>query len=107
MKLFAMRDLKGAYAYSNSGGQSLHLMCHSGGIYPNAPTCFRGTKEFGHLFDLNEERLVTTARRLGVRQVVVSRRGTTSQHVDLCGRPLEMAKALCERDREGLSSETF
>ena len=57
------------------------------------PACFRRAKEFAHLFDQDAERLVATARRLGVRRVVVSRRGQPQQHVDLCGGPLRKAVA--------------
>jgi hypothetical protein len=73
------------------GGIALHLMDHSGGIYPNAPACFKQTKSFAHLFDQDTQRLQTVARWLGVRKVVVSKQNTYQQHVDLCGRPLERA----------------
>jgi hypothetical protein len=93
MTAFAMGKLREAYAHADAGGQALHLMEHSGGLYPNAPTCFRRTRRFAHLIDNNRERLVATARRLGVRRIVVSRDGKRGQHIDLCGRPLERAIA--------------
>jgi hypothetical protein len=45
---------------------------------------------------MNEERLLKTARRLGVRKPRVDRRGELGQHVDLCGKPLERAMKECE-----------
>ena len=94
MKEFEMMKVLDAIAWSAAGGQALHLMNHSGGLYSyreRVPECFKRTKTFGHLFDQDEERLEATARRLGVRRVVVAKRGTKRQHVDLCGRPLERA----------------
>lgn len=91
MKIFYPRRLRDAYTYADSGGQCLHLMDHSGGCYPNAPSCFKRAKRFAHLIDHDYDRLISTARRLGVRNVVVSRIGKRGQHVDLCGKPLERA----------------
>jgi monoamine oxidase len=103
MQLFTMRDLAAAYAYAEAGGQALHLMDHSGGRYPGAPRCFQQTTEFGHLLDADHDRLVATARQLGVRVIRVSREGQRGQHIDLCGKPLANAKALC-RITEGEAS---
>lgn len=60
------------------------------------PRCFSKYDEYGYLMDRDEARLVLTARRLGVCSIKVEKRGTPMQHVDLCGRPLERAKALAE-----------
>lgn len=89
MNLFEMRDLREAIEHAKGGGQALHLM--SGG-WPVGPECFRKAKEFAHLFDQDPVRLFKTAKRLGVRRPVISRRGEPGQHVDLCGRPLERAR---------------
>ena len=59
----------------------------------SVPGCFKRTVVWAHLMDMDAERLEKTARRLGVRNVVVSSRGGRNQHVDLCGRPLEKAIA--------------
>lgn len=93
IKAFAHADLVSAYAHAKAGGQALHLVNHSGGIYQNAPKCFQRAKEFGHLFDQNRQRLESTARRLGVRIIKVSHSGTHRQHIDLCGAPLAKAKS--------------
>jgi hypothetical protein len=91
VKHFPCRDVEEAVAYAKSGGQALHthqiIMDRA-----RAPRCFvaavdRG-EDIAHLFDLDEVRLIATARRLGVRQ-----------HIDLCGSPLRKALALCEEDR--------
>ena len=44
-----------------------------------------------HLFDLDEARLVATARNLGVRVIVVERPASPRQHIDLCGAALRRA----------------
>lgn len=98
MRVFLMRDLAAAYTYAEAGGQALHLMAHSGGCYPGAPRCFQQTTEFGHLLDMDRDRLVATARQLGVRVIKVSREGQRGQHIDLCGKPLANAKALCRSE---------
>jgi len=95
VRKFQMMDLLAAYEFADQGGQALHLMNHSGGKYPGAPTCFKRTNSFAHLMDKDKERLVATARRLGVRRIVVSREGVRGQHIDLCGQPLVRALAEC------------
>lgn len=67
-----------------------------------APRCFvaavdRG-EDIAHLFDLDKLRLKATARRLGVRVVMIDREDTLRQHVDLVGQPLRRALALCENN---------
>lgn len=97
MKIFQQSQLREAKAYAAAGGQALHLF--SGGIADaigavrKIPNCFRGRRELAHLIDQDRPRLEATARRLGVRVVFVDRAGTDLQHVDLCGGPLERAKA--------------
>jgi hypothetical protein len=75
--------------YSKAGGQALHLHNMVG---PNAPGCFKRDVANGgnvaHLFDMDKERLVKTARKLGVRVIHIDREGTDKQHIDLCGKPL-------------------
>lgn len=104
MKSFPTFELDEALAYARAGGQALHL--HQ--IIPDrrrAPRCFvaavdRG-EDIAHLFDLDRARLVATAKRLGVKVVVVDRDGTDRQHVDLCGAPLRKAVALAAKEVEG------
>lgn len=94
-----MREIREAEAYANNGGQALH--CHR--IIVNkdtAPRCFvnavaRG-EDIAHLFDRDYARLVLTARKLGVKKIVVEYVGHEGQHIDLCGGPLKKALALCE-----------
>jgi len=95
MKLFASREIFRAYDFVREGGQALHVYGAMRGAFPDAPGCFKRSRRWGHLLDQNEERLVETARRLGVKRVVVGRPGNIRQHVDLCGRPLERAIEQC------------
>lgn len=97
MKRFEQRQLRLALAHAETGGQALHV-CNTRqcgvDLMPGAPQCFKRSKQFAHLFDQNRERLRATARKLGVRVIFVDRSGTTRQHIDLCGRPLERALAI-------------
>ena len=90
LRTFEARQVAEAVAHAAGGGQAVHLHRVCG---PGAPACFRrdvaAGKDIAHLFDQDAARLVATVKRLGVRVVVVERRGTDRQHVDLCGRPLE------------------
>jgi hypothetical protein len=100
MKHFTDRQVEEAWAHAEAGGQALHthaIICDRA----KAPRCFvravdRGEK-IAHLFDMDEARLVATARRLGVNVVVVERPGRKGMHVDLCGAPLRKALAECEQ----------
>jgi hypothetical protein len=95
MRQFAQRQLREALAYAQADGQALHIMSGSFAyLRADTPNCFKGRREIAHLFDLDRERLVRTARRLGVQVIKVEREGTPKQHIDLCGRPLERAKEL-------------
>lgn len=93
MKLFQERELLAAYEYARAGGQALHFF--NAGAYPNAPKCFKKHKEAAHLIDYDKYRLIRTARSFGVREIRVGRLGKQGQHIDLCGKPLEKAKELC------------
>lgn len=96
-ELGLVRAYQGAMECVARGGQALHVWVPKApGVYAEAdgrkaPACFRRTKVWAHLMDADAERLEATARRLGVRRVVVSKRGHEHQHVDLCGKPLERA----------------
>ena len=73
-------------------------------VWPNerTPGCFQRSKRWAHLFGEDAGALERKARSLGVRRVVVSRRGQRGQHVDLCGKPLE--RAIAEAQAEGHSA---
>lgn len=101
VKLFTTFEVEPAYAHAAAGGQALHL--HQ--IIPDrktAPWCFVRAVDAGepiaHLFDQDEDRLTKTCRALGVRVVVVERKGHPGQHVDLCGKPLKKACAALPPD---------
>lgn len=92
MKVFQQSELLKAYDHAAGGGQALHLM--SGAFaYGQArtPACFKGRKQIAHLFDQDRKRLEATARKFGVRKILVDRIGERGQHVDLCGKPLDRA----------------
>lgn len=90
MKIFFQREIKQAYQYAETGGQALHL-CSVSFAGASAPRVFRTGDQFAHLFDQDLDRLVKTARVLGVRKIVPQHVGTERQHVDLCRGPLERA----------------
>lgn len=93
MKIFQVDEIFDAYEHAQSGQQALHLHTLTAG-HP----LFRRYSEIAHLFDMNKERLIATARRLGVRVIKVEREGTIKQHIDLCGKPLERARAMAESE---------
>lgn len=84
-----------ALALAERGGQALHVWDPrtQPGQLARAPAIFRGQYPWAHLIDHNFDRLVTTARRLGVRRTVVGREGGRGQHIDLCAGPLRRAVA--------------
>lgn len=99
MRKYQEREVREALAFAKEGGQALH--CHRIIVdRQKAPQCFvravdRG-EDIAHLFDLDWERLIKTARKLGVKVIYIDRDGTDRQHIDLCGAPLRKALALCE-----------
>ena len=101
MKIFAQRELREALAYSAAGGVAVHLcsgaIADAIGAVRKIPNCFRGRKEFAHMFGQDAETLCRIARHCGVRVLFVDGAGTPSQHIDLVGGPLLHAKALARR----------
>jgi hypothetical protein len=91
MKYFEQRELKAAFLFAEHGGQALHLCRTAQFVTKDSPNCFKKGRQFAHLIDHDVDRLMATARRLGVRVVKVERGGKVGQHVDLCGKPLERA----------------
>lgn len=99
MRIFQQREVQEAQAHAAAGGQALHL--HRCIPDPStAPRCFVQAVDRGeaiaHLFDKDARRLELTVRRLGVRVVVIEHRGKPGQHVDLCGAPLQRARAMAD-----------
>jgi hypothetical protein len=99
MKEFRKREWREAIAYAMEGGQALHL--HN--VISNrkkAPSCFRKAVRRGemiaHLFDQDRKRLIATAKKFGVVNTHIERRGQPGQHIDLCGDPLIRAMIYCE-----------
>jgi hypothetical protein len=102
MRHFTDWQVEEAEEYATTGGQALHT--HRIIVdRVKAPACFRrevdAGRDIAHLFDQDENRLIATARKLGVRVILVERRGTIAQHIDLCSGPLRRALKMCE-DRE-------
>lgn len=93
MKVFQFDEIFEAYEHARLGGQALHLHTLNAG-HP----LFRRYPVIAHLFDQNADRLISTVKRLGVRVVKVEHSGTHKQHIDLCGKPLERARALAESE---------
>lgn len=96
MRAFTSEQVPEAIQHSLDGGQALHVWDgHAKWPTDGVPAPFKRHRWWGHLLDQDAARLVRTARRLGVRRIVVGQRGERGQHVDLCGRPLERARAEC------------
>lgn len=103
MREFGQREIREAMDHAAAGGQALHVWDpgeNPGDRWPKAPAVFKRNRPWAHLFDLDEERLRETVRRLGVRVVAIGRRGQRGQHVDLCGAPLRRARAIAAREAD-------
>ncbi len=94
MKLFKHREVKEAIAYALAGGQALHVWNPTDEERRRAPIAFRARGPWAHLLDQNLDRLVQTAKRLGVKTIKVGKEGHRHQHIDLCAGPL--CRALLE-----------
>lgn len=99
MRQYQMMELREAIDYAMQGGQSLHLH-NIIGDRKRAPKCFVRAVDKGeniaHLFDQDKNRLISTARKLGVSVILVERENTSNQHIDLCGIPLKNAIKMCD-----------
>ena len=105
MKLFDGREknlkaVREAMDYAEEGGQALHVWPQPKNGWPNAPKVFRDSKLWAHLIDRDRDRLVKTAKELGVNVIRVEREGERGQHIDLCAGPLKKALRRC-----GVSSD--
>lgn len=110
MKLFTRNELKEALEFSLRGGQALQV--YDSNKIPfglragkSVPGVFLRYREWAHLFDRNKRRLKKTAKSIGIKRIVIDRKGTRKQHVDICGAPLRNAKLLCETEIEPRKSE--
>lgn len=83
------REYRAALAVVAAGEQALFIHPWGG---PSRIRCFNGVREIGKLFDQDKARLVATAKRLGVRKVVIDREDLPEQHVDLVAGPLRKAR---------------
>jgi hypothetical protein len=95
LKRFGLMELREALAHAAEGGQALHdnsrhVVPSRGGFVPGRERVAR----CAHLFDRDLPRLIATARALGLRKPFIHRLGQEGQHVDLWGKPLEMAEEL-------------
>lgn len=108
MRLFSTKDLRAAKACAMAGDQALYLHRHLGDrrtaprVFVEAFDC---GESFGHLFDQDADRLVRTARELGVRVILIEDRFDPRQHIALVGEPLRKALALCEADEAPIDEE--
>jgi hypothetical protein len=106
MKIFEQREISLAYEHAAAGGQALHLMSGSFAYgQTRTPNCFKGLRVIAHLFDQDVVRLQATARRLGVRVILIEHQGTPRQHIDLCRGPLERAMREAARDQSVTSTK--
>lgn len=100
LRLFRSNEYLAALRYVAEGGQALHVWrppLRDGKIrWPGAPRVFLRHREWAHLFDQNKERLIETAKKLGVNVIYIHKENTIKQHIDLCGCPLEKAKRMAE-----------
>lgn len=83
MTLFRHPDLKLAYAHVAAGGQVVYLRKKR-----------EGELQDGWLIDNDVQRLIGTARRLGVRRIRVMRANREGQCVELP--PTQLARAVSE-----------
>lgn len=95
MKTFQWDEIFNAYDHAKQGGQALHL--HS---FNQGHALFKRYSEIAHLFDQDRDRLIATARKLGVRVIKIEREGTDKQHIDLCGKPLVKAKSMASMESQ-------
>ena len=100
LRVFQQKQIRDAQDWAGIGGQALHLMSgRFAYLRDDTPACFRGRDQIAHLFDRDRDRLIRTARKLGVRKILVERDDDpVRQHIDLCGKPLERALAMAAEE---------
>lgn len=94
-QVFQTREQDEAIAHALAGGVAVHL--HSI-VFPNSPKCFREAvrrgEEIAHVFGQDADELKQVASAMGVKVLFIDKRGTRSQHIDLCGGPLKKLLAI-------------
>ena len=93
LRRFEQSELHEAIRWAIDGNMALHVC---GRLRPTRLAVFNQSGLWAHLFCQDREGLILSARGFGVRQVVIHQEGTVRQHVDLCGRPLELAIRMAE-----------
>lgn len=96
MKLFELHQLFDAIKFAADGGQALY---RDKARFRHAARYFReavARGEFiGHIFDLDRERLVATALKVGASPRVYSE-PKDRQHINLFGNAMDAAVELCD-----------
>jgi hypothetical protein len=104
-RIFTQSQVLAAREHAMHGGQAIHLHRMLG---LNPPQCFardvRAGKDIAHVFDQNTARLIATAKKMGVRVILVDRLNSAHQHIDMCGKPLEKLLQLAGYEPEDRSS---
>jgi len=95
LKQFGTKQLVEAIAWAKEGHEALHVY-RPGQLQPSRLDAFNNSATWGHLFCQDREALIIAARHFGVQRVVIHHQGSDRQHVDLCGRPLELAIRMAE-----------
>jgi len=99
MKTFTTLQQREAIEYALNGGVALHIF-PTGFGRKDMPRCFKVGNEIGHLFCQSEITLKIIGKKIGIRKICIHHRGTRSQHIDLCARPLEKMKIIIERENK-------
>lgn len=73
-----------------SGGQALHVY-KTRSDPKKTKRCYRGKENWGFILDQNNRRLRVTAKRLGVKRIVIRGEGEEFQHLAIFGNQLKKA----------------
>ena len=93
LRRFEQSELHEAIRWAIVGNMALHVC---GRLRPTRLAVFNQSGLWAHLFCQDREGLIVSARHFGVQQVIIHHEGSVRQHVDLCGRPLELAMRMAE-----------
>lgn len=94
LKTFEYRDFENIVKHTEAGGLAFSVWPGSYADHDKAPRCFRGLAEYGKVYGKDAFDLEALAKKLGVKVVVIDRRGQVNQHIDICRGPFERAKKL-------------
>lgn len=99
MKVFVQSDLHAAMTYARHGGLAIHLHFI---VFADSPQCFKRDVAAGlpiaHVFHSDSEFLRRLAKSIGINKVYIDREGSTRQHLDVCGTPLQRLLAMAGED---------